>query len=217
MIVDLDSIVIDGENVVSQIASANNKAGKNFNHEQVGFDRFYDDETMAVNLLLDYLLSENWTITPKVGYSQATGIRDDINPIFSNKVQNLGYSLANGSYMPEIIYPTDAGELTAMNAEHLKLDVRVLGDSFDDQIRILDAHHGLGRRDVTEQFLAVPCPHLLFVDLALQDGANLGDALLRDLGFDVTEGNVDARGRTNLSDTGTHLASAEYGNLLDVT
>ncbi len=123
LIVDLDSIVIDGENVVSQIASANNKAGKNFNHEQVGFDRFYDDETMAVNLLLDYLLSENWTITPKVGYSQATGIRDDINPIFSNKVQNLGYSLANGSYMPEIIYPTDAGELTAMNAEHLKLDV----------------------------------------------------------------------------------------------
>lgn len=123
LIVDMDSIVIDGENVVSQIASANNKTGKNFNHEQTGFDRAFDDETIAVNLSLDYLLNDNWTITPKIGYSQATGLRDDINPLFSTKVQNLGYSLANGSYMPEIIYPTDADELAAMNPENLQLDI----------------------------------------------------------------------------------------------
>ncbi len=119
LIVDLDSIVIDGENVVSQTASANKKG--NFN--QSGFLRDYDDETIAVNFTLDYYMNDDWTITPKFGYSEATGLRDDINPIFSSKVNNLGYSLANGSYMPEIIYPTDADELAAMEPENLSLEV----------------------------------------------------------------------------------------------
>jgi iron complex outermembrane receptor protein len=123
LIVDLDSIVIDGENVVSQVASANSKKGKNFNHEQTGFDRFYDDESVAVNLTLDWFAADGWTITPAMGYSKATGDRDDINPIFSTKVQNLGYSIENGSYSPEIIYPTDPDELAAMNPENLALEV----------------------------------------------------------------------------------------------
>ena len=121
LVTAIEDIYIDGENVVKQTSSPGAKT-KLGNFTQSGFDRDYDDETLAVNLALDYFISDNWIITPKLGYSQATGLRSDINPIFGAQVDDLGYSLANGSYIVEAILPTDAAGITAMLPENSTLE-----------------------------------------------------------------------------------------------
>ncbi|TRX53945.1 TonB-dependent receptor [Thalassomonas sp. M1454] len=135
-----DSVVIDGKNVVSQINDQQNgasdpytgeaypaghpylgKASK-YNFTQVTYDREYEDETLGVNLSVDYQLSDDVLLSTAVGSSEATLTQNQTQANFGNSTNGLGYELANGSYMPEVIYPTEPEELDAMLPQNALLE-----------------------------------------------------------------------------------------------
>ncbi|WP_068544466.1 TonB-dependent receptor [Thalassotalea crassostreae] len=115
-----DSIVIDGLNVISQVSDIT--AGSKFNFNQVSYDREYEDETTGVNLGAEYLINDNWTISTALGSSKATLTQDQTQATFSTQVNGLGYTIENGSYMPEVIYPETTAELNAMEPQNLLLE-----------------------------------------------------------------------------------------------
>ncbi|WOH39434.1 TonB-dependent receptor [Thalassotalea fonticola] len=134
------SVIVDGLNVISQINDLQDGAtdpytgeaypdghpykGKKskYNYNAVTYDREYEDETVGVNLGADYLINDEFTFSAAIGSSEATLTQDQTQALFSSQVNGLGYVLHNGTYMPEVIYPSSTQDLNAMEPQNMLLE-----------------------------------------------------------------------------------------------
>ncbi len=98
--------------------------------------------------------------------------------------------------------------------EDVALQLEVLGDGLNDEVRALDGGREVGRPlDAVERRVALLGRDLLPVDAALEVLADALEAGLDELRLDVPEGHLVARHGADLGDAVAHRARAEYGDV----